>query len=421
MNFSVRSKNLFRLSALSLLAFPSLSYAQTGTTPKSATPKSGERGPGVPEFAVRPGYRVTVAAEGLTETRFMEFDDKGNLYLSQPRRGTILTLRLKDGKYQPVADFVSEYDTVHGMHWKNGWLWFTQSGAIHRGRDTNGDGKADEIKTVVPDGQLPKGGGHWWRSIVVGENHFWTSIGDAGNINDETATERQKVWRFNLDGTGKTLWSSGIRNTEKLRLRPGTQEVWGADHGSDNFGVPLKDGKRNPNSRYDPITDTYPPCEFNHYEEGQFYGHPFVVGHRIPRYEDKILNREDLLELVAKTVPPAWSFGAHWAPNGWTFLTKDYFPDHKGDAFVALHGSWNSSVPVGYRVERILFDKVTGVPYGAQPIVSCLSDDNRVLDRPVDCVEAPDGSILFGSSSSNRIYRISRIGAPAGTKPATRP
>jgi glucose/arabinose dehydrogenase len=229
------------------------------------------------------------------------------------------------------------------------------------------------------------------------------------------------VWRFNLDGTGKTLWSSGVRNTEKLRLRPGTQEVWGADHGSDNFGGPLKDGKRNPNSRYDPLTDTYPPCEFNHYQEGQFYGHPFVVGQRIPRYEYS--NREDILELVGKTVPPAWSFGAHWAPNGWTFLSKDYFPDHKGDAFVALHGSWNSSVPVGYRVERIAFDKMTGVPYGAQVIVSCLSKDNQVLDRPVDCVEAPDGTVLFASSSSNRIYRISRIDAPktATPKPVARP
>jgi glucose/arabinose dehydrogenase len=150
-----------------------------------------------------------------------------------------------------------------------------------------------------------------------------------------------------------------------------------------------------------------PPCEFNNYREGEFYGHPFVVGNRIPRIE--FHNREDILELVAKTTPPAWSLGAHWAPNGWTFLSRGTFPGHQGDAFIACHGSWNSSTPVGYRVERVMFDRVTGKPFGSQMIVSTLSSSNQVLDRPVDCVEAPDGTILFSSNHSKRIFRISPL------------
>jgi glucose/arabinose dehydrogenase len=359
---------------------------------------------------VRPGYRVTVAAESIQDLRFMEFDDKGTLYVSQPGRGAIVTLRLgTDGKYTQVGEFVTGRQRVHGMSFHNGWLWFAQSGAVHRGRDTNNDGKADEVVTVLGDDQLPSGGGHWWRSLVVNDTHFFTSIGDSGNINDETATDRQKVWRYNHDGSGKTLWSSGVRNTEKLRLRPGTNEVWGADHDSDEFGAPLRAGKKNPNTRYDPLTDVMPPCEFNHYEEGKFYGHPFVVGNRIPRLE--FYDRADILELVANTTPPAWSLGAHWAPNGWTFLSKNYFPGHQGDAFIACHGSWNASNPVGYRVERVLFDPVTQRPYGSQAIVSTLSSDGNVLDRPVDCVEAPDGTVLFSTSGSRRIFRISRAGA----------
>jgi hypothetical protein len=47
------------------------------------------------------------------------------------------------------------------------------------------------------------------------------------------------------------MWSSGIRNTEKLRFRPGTQEVWGVDHGSDNFGDKLGE-----NTGRDFFTDT---------------------------------------------------------------------------------------------------------------------------------------------------------------------
>jgi len=365
--------------------------------------KEGVRGPGVPEFWVRPGYRVDLVADNLGNARFMEFDDKGTLYLSRPLQGDILALRLQGNGYRVINTFVKGYPSVHGMHFADGWLWFTQTGAIHRARDRDGDGKADEVVTVIPEGKLPSGGGHWWRPILVTDRYIYTGIGDAGNINDETATERQKIWRFNKDGSGKTLFASGIRNTEKLRLRPGTSEVWGADHGSDWFGRPLGD-----RVGFQPITDYNPPDELNHYEQGKFYGHPFVVGSKIPRIEYQ--NRKDILELADRTEPPAWAFGAHWAVNGFCFLTKNHFPNHKGDLFAACHGSWNRRIPDGYRIERVLFDDVTGKPYGSLTVVKTITTNLRVLARPVDCVEAPDGSVLFSCDMTNRIYRISWVG-----------
>ncbi|MBW3637607.1 MAG: hypothetical protein KY445_14270, partial [Armatimonadetes bacterium] len=194
------------------------------------------------------------------------------------------------------------------------------------------------------------------------------------------------------------LHAEGVRNTEKLGFRPGTTEVWGADHGSDNFGKYLGEGRGN-----QPLTDKTPPCEFNHYEAGKFYGHPFVVGNGMPRPE--YTKREDILQLIAKTELPAWQLGAHWAPNGWTFAEKNGL-GMKGDAFIANHGSWNSSAKVGYRVERILMDPVTGRAMGAHALVSTLGADGAVLARPVDCVEAPDGTLLFSDDMGKRIYRI---------------
>ena len=100
--------------------------------------------------------------------------------------------------------------------------------------------------------------------------------------------------------------------------------------------------------------------------------------------------------------------GAHWAVNGWTFLTTDAFPGHKGDAITACHGSWNSSKKVGYCVQRILFDAWTGNPYGSQTLVSTLAKDGeKVLGRPCDIVEAPDGSVLFSDDFGKRIFRLS--------------
>ena len=366
---------------------------------------AGAVGPGVPDFSVRDGYRVTLAAQDFGQARFLQLGQSGTLYVSQPNQGTISTLkRQPDGTYKKLADFTTGKDSVHGMDFRNGWLWFTQSGAIWKGRDTNGDGKADEEIKVL--GDLPKGGGHWWRSICLTDTGFFTSIGDTGNITDLTDTDRQKIWFYNLDGSGKKLWSSGIRNTEKLRLRPGTAELFGCDHGSDWYGKPLGDTNGN-----QPITNRVPDDEFNHYVEGNFYGHPFIVSNGLPRLEYK--DRPDIIELAAKTVLPAWPVGPHWATNGWTFAATNGL-GARGDAFIACHGSWNSSVKQGYRIERVMFDPQSGKPMGAQEIVSTLKGDD-VLGRPVDCAEESDGSILFSTDDSNKIYRISRVAPAPGT------
>jgi len=81
----------------------------------------------------------------------------------------------------------------------------------------------------------------------------------------------------------------------------------------------------------------------------------------------------------------------------------------KGDAFIACHGSWNSTKKVGYRVERIVFDSQTGTPMGAQMLVSTLNPQNGdVVGRPVDIIEDTDGSLLFSDDQTNRIYRVSK-------------
>jgi glucose/arabinose dehydrogenase len=356
----------------------------------------------VPAFQVRPGYRVTLAADGIKDARFMVFGPDGTLYLSVPRSNAILALRdaNKNGVYEPTerTDFVTDQPTVHGLQWFKDRLWFTTSDAIHTARDANGDGKADEVKTIL-DG-LPHGG-HWWRSLLVDDNGFYTSIGDSGNITDQTSTDRQKIWHYDLNGKNKTLFISGIRNTEKLQYRPGTKEIWGADHGSDNFGH--KFGERA--GRNQPITNLNPPDEFNHYVKGHFYGHPFITGLNMPRPE--YADRPDLLTWADKNTPPAWCFPAHWAPDGWTFLTQTTPLGNKGDAFIAFHGSWNRNPRAGYCILRVLFDPVTQKPYGSLVIVNCLSKDDQVLDRPVDCCEAPDGTILVSCDKGGKIYRIS--------------
>jgi glucose/arabinose dehydrogenase len=355
-----------------------------------------------PAVRVRDGYTLSVVLAGLEGPRFMAFGPDRTLYVSLPERGEIKACRDEDtnGYYERVVTFVRDHPTVQGMFWYEGWLWFAESGAIFRGRDTSGDGMADEQQTVIPRGQLPHGGQHWFRPILIHKGRLYTGIGDSGNITDDTGTGREKIWTYNLEGQDKKLFISGIRNTEKLVVRPGTDEVWGMDHGSDWFGRPLE-GQNNSSGQ--PITDLNPPDEMNHYVEGGFYGHPFLVGSRIPRYE--YLNRPDIVALAARTIPPAWETGAHWAPNAMVFYTGEQFPkDCRGDAFVAYHGSWNRVKKAGYCVTRVLFDR--GRPYGELVYVTFLTGDGRVLGRPVDVAVAPGGTLLMSDDEGGRIYRL---------------
>ncbi len=356
---------------------------------------------------VREGYQLSVAIEHLPNARFLETDGNGVLFVSRPRSEDIIALKDEDGDglYETQATFVEGMPRAHGMDFADGWLWFATLKTVSKARDTDGDMVADEIVDVLPEGTIPEGKGHWWRTVLVTDRHLYTSTGDVSNISDPGDTDRQKIWRYNLDGTGKVHFCAGIRNTEKLRVRPGTGEIWGFDHGSDWFGRELGDA-----TTTQPITDLNPPDELNHYKAGGFYGHPWVTGSRLPRYE--YLDKPDIVELANKTTPPEWGMPSHSACNGWTFIEPElnrggsgFASDHDGDIFVAAHGSWNSSVRVGYAVYRVLFDGPS--PYGMLKIVDAIDETgSEVIARPVDVLQMPDGSLLWSSDSSGRVYRL---------------
>jgi glucose/arabinose dehydrogenase len=400
----------------SIVLAVSTTFAATPDPSQLPPPKSpaGEVGPGVPAFRVRPGYRVTLAAKGIGQCRFLLLAPDGTLYVSQPGSSSITALRDPDenGLYQHSIKFIADphtYGRVEAMDIHNGELWFSTPGNVFHTKALDGHlAKAGDVTTVFEEGELPTGGGHWYRSLLVDDDGFYTSLGDDQNIGDETKNDREKIWHYSLDGKEKKLFASGIRNTEKLRYRPlsdgkMTKEIWGTDNGSDNFGGKLGEGKDN-----QPITDTFPPEEFNHYVQDGFYGHPFLIGPRVPRIEYQ--DRPDILQLAAKTIIPEYSSPAHWAGLGWTFVTSNKLTGHIGDAIIAYHGSWNSTIKVGYRVQLLPFDEWTGHPIGGEPLVTCLNDDStQPLARPVDLAESPDGTVLFSSDSPGNVYRITRI------------
>jgi glucose/arabinose dehydrogenase len=405
-----------------LCGFVSNSSAQLPPGTKS------DLGPGVPAFLVRPGYRVTRAlpakAPGLRNARFLEFSGDGKtLFLAQRQQDEILALRDPDanGVYKTITTFVKDKHLVQGMCWLDGWLYASVAGegSVFRARDTNGDGVADDVQDVLPKNAVPLSGGHSFEGLLVTKGKIYLTSSDPTNMTKALDSPNKTIYVFDFDPSSfsagqadavrktRKVFCTGVRNNEKLRYRPGTTEIYGFDNGSDNFGkeygeTTLKD---------QPITDLLPPEELNLYVQGGFYGHPYLSGPRIPRPE--FAKRPDIIELAGKTTPPAWDLHAHWAVLGFTFITKEYFPGVPvGDIFCCSHGSWDSVHPVGSCIQRICFDPVTGKPYGSMTIVDCAggasTKDQRRLARPVDCAEAPDGTIVFTSDEPAGLFRISK-------------
>src|SRR3954465_1024231 len=89
----------------------------TSTFPHLPADTKSDLGDNVPQFKVRPGYRVTraIPEKKLREARFIQFSDDGKtLYVSQGHEGKILALTDPDadGVFQKVTTFVKDKQSV---------------------------------------------------------------------------------------------------------------------------------------------------------------------------------------------------------------------------------------------------------------------------------------------------------------------
>ncbi|MFQ5664265.1 MAG: sorbosone dehydrogenase, partial [Terriglobia bacterium] len=72
--------------------------------------------------------------------------------------------------------------------------------------------------------------------------------------------------------------------------------------------------------------------------------------------------------------------------------------------FIAFHGSWNRSVPTGYKVVRVRFRE--GRPVGIEDFVDVWFKGGRVRHRPVDVKTGPDGALYISDDRGGTIFRL---------------
>jgi glucose/arabinose dehydrogenase len=175
--------------------------------------------------------------------------------------------------------------------------------------------------------------------------------------------------------------------------------------------APWDDGLHATENGRDLMGDDIPPDELNRIELGGFYGWPFVHGMGIvdPEFGAGQSAR------IAGSREPVHAFRAHNAPLGVRFLRH---PAHRDlgarVALVALHGSWNRSVPDGYAVVSLHWTEDGRIE--ERPFLTGFRGETGLIGRPVDVLESPDGEVYVSDAYAGVVYRVSppRPPTPSG-------
>ena len=235
-------------------------------------------------ITVPPGFRIDVFAPPLASARFMTLDPAGTLLVSLPRQGRVVALpdADHDGRADATVTVADGLDHPHGLAFHEGHLYVAETGAVKRFRYDTATRKASEGRVVVAN--LPTGGNHWTRTIVFDrEGGMFVSTGSSCNVCDERDRRRAAVVRYNADGSGESLFATGLRNAVGLAVHPTTGVLWATVNERDWRG------------------DDLPPDYVTTVERGRFYGWPscFAAGaegesptaakrpHRRPRGESR--------------------------------------------------------------------------------------------------------------------------------------
>ena len=338
-------------------------------------------------LALPRGFRVSVFAAGLDGPRFMAVGPDGFIYVSSPGGGKVLVLpdRDRDGVADSVVEFAGGLERPHGLAFAGKDLIVAETGSLVVLRDKDGDLKADSREVITKD--LPEGGAHWTRTVVIGPDaSLYVSAGSSCNVCVERDKRRAAVMRFPMKGGKGRVFAKGLRNSVGLAFHPLTRELWGVDNGRDLLG------------------DDIPPEELNKISEGGDYGWPYCYGEMAP---DLDFSPVDSVKRCPGTRPPAVSMQAHSAPLGIAFGHGLKFPKNLRESlFVAFHGSWNRSVPTGYKVVAIPFG-ADGNPSGPPvDFVAGWLKDGRYWGRPVHPLAAPDGALYISDDYAGAIYRV---------------
>lgn len=335
-----------------------------------------------------PGFSISVYAE-VPNARSMCRGEKGTLFVGNRSEDNVYAVvdNNKDGKADKVYTIASGLNSPNGVAFRNGSLYVAEISRILRYDDIENKLSSPPAPVVVYD-KYPTDGLHGWKFIAFGpDGKLYVPVGAPCNVCEKEDPVYSSITRINPDGTGMEVFAHGIRNTVGFAWHPDTKQLWFTDNGRDMMGDNMPGDELNvapqPNMHFG-----FPYCQ-----QGNTLDPEFGRGKNCNNY-----------------TAPAKVLDPHVAALGMRFYTGNQFPDeYKKQVFIAEHGSWNRTNPIGYRVMLVKLNGNTVTSY-APFAEGWLQQNGKVLGRPVDVEIAADGSLLVSDDYSGVIYRITYTG-----------
>lgn len=351
-------------------------------------------GPKIEGISLPPGFSIHLYAGELKNARSLCLSPDGTLFVSTRNDGRVYALRDEDGDYFAETRFTlaSGLNMPNGVAFLDGDLYVAEVDKIWRYPDIESR-LADPPRPVLVTDDLPDDTHHGWKYINFGpDGKLYVPVGAPCNICDPELPYAALL-RMDPDGSNREVVAQGIRNTVGFDWDPADGKLWFTDNGRDWMG------------------DDKPLCELNRVDStGQHFGYPYCHQGDLPDPEyGKLYPCKDF-------TPPYQNLGPHVAPLGMEFYEPGQFPaEYARSIFIAEHGSWNRSKPIGYRIMQVDRSRPEDQRYTVFAEGWLTADGNR-WGRPVDLEWMPDGSLLISDDFGDAVYRVVYEGNRASGK-----
>ena len=338
------------------------------------------------------GFKISIYAENIKSARQIAESKDGNIFVGSKSGDSVMALidSDNDNYAETKITVASGLSNPTGVALKNGDLYFSEIDKIWIIKNIDEymqSGAYEELplKEIYTD-QLPSDSWHGWKWLGFGpDNSLYVPVGAPCNICIEPLQKDYRyasIHKVKEDGSMEVV-ASGVRNSVGFDWHPGTKKLYFSDNGRDWLG------------------DDSPSCELNVVNgEGDFFGYPYKHASDVfdPKYGNIMVNKE--------FNDPILELGAHVAPTGIAFYDGNAFPeDYKNDLFITLHGSWNRTKKVGYKVISVSFDD-EGNYVSHADFISGWLQGQKVSGRPAAVFVKSDGSLLISDDKANVVYRV---------------
>lgn len=331
-----------------------------------------------------PGFKIKLYAQDVPNARSMVMSPNGVLFVGTRQAGKVYAVIDINGDY--VADEVitiAEGLTMpNGVAFRNGALYVAEVNRILR-YDNIEKTLQNPPQPVVVNDSFPRDQHHGWKYIAFGpDDKLYVPVGAPCNVCERKDRRYASIMRMNPDGSHLEIYAHGIRNTVGFDWHPTSGDLWFTNNGRDWMG------------------DDLPPDTLHHAPvKGLNFGFPYCHGGDVPDPEYGKNRR------CNEFTPPAIKLDPHVAPLGMKFYTGRQFPArYQNQIFIAEHGSWNRSIPIGYRITLVNLDKNKPLKY--EVFAEGWLQGDKAWGRPVDVLVMPDGGLLVSDDRAGVVYRI---------------